>query len=121
MAERKWGRVLTIGSVQECVPNPEMLVYSSLKNAQTALGFSLAKQYASHGVTINNLAPGVIETDRYHDRVKTPEHAERLLAWIPAGNIGQPADCVGAALLLCSDAGRYITGQNLFVDGGMSL
>jgi glucose 1-dehydrogenase len=121
MAERKWGRVLTIGSVQERVPNPEMLVYSSLKNAQTALGFSLAKQYASHGVTVNNLAPGVIETDRYHDRVKTPAHAEHVLAWIPAGYVGQPADCAGAALLLCSDAGRYITGQNLFVDGGMSL
>lgn len=121
MAARKWGRVLTIGSVQERVPNPEMLVYSSLKNAQTALGLNLAKQYAPHGVTLNNLAPGVIETDRYHDRVKTDAHAERVLSWIPAGHVGQPADCAGAALLLCSSAGRYITGQNLFVDGGMSL
>jgi glucose 1-dehydrogenase len=121
MAQRKWGRVLTIGSVQETVPNPEMLVYSSLKNAQTALGLSLAKSYAACGITINNLAPGVIDTDRYRSRVTTPEHAERVRRWIPAGRIGQPEDCVGAALLLCSEAGRYITGQNLFVDGGMSL
>ncbi len=121
MAARRWGRVLTLGSVQERVPNPEMLVYSSLKTAQTALILSLAKQYAPHGVTFNNLAPGVIETDRYHDRVKTPDHAARVLSWIPAGHIGQPADCAGAALLFCSDAGRYLTGQSLFIDGGMSL
>jgi len=121
MAERRWGRVLTIGSVQETAPNPEMLVYSSLKNAQTGLIRSLAKQYAAQGVTFNNLAPGVIETDRYHERVKSPEQAAQVLSWIPAGYVGQPADCAGAALLLCSDAGRYITGQSLFVDGGMSL
>jgi len=121
MAERRWGRVLTIGSVQELVPNAEMLVYSSLKNAQTALGHSLAKQYASHGVTVNNIAPGVIATDRYHDRVTTPERTAQVLAWIPAGFVGEARDFGSIALLLCSDAGRYITGQNLFVDGGMSL
>lgn len=121
MAQRGWGRVLTIGSVQELVPNPEMLVYSSLKNAQTAMALSLAKQYAPQGVTFNNLAPGAIDTDRYRERVKTPERAEQVRGWIPAGSVGHPEDCAGAALLLCSDAGRYITGQNLFVDGGMSL
>ena len=121
MAARGWGRVLTIGSVQERQPHPDMLVYSSLKCAQTALGLSLAKRYAKFGVTVNNLAPGVIETDRYRSRVTTPEQAIRVLAAIPAGYVGQPADCAGAALLLCSDAGRYITGQSLFVDGGMSL
>jgi NAD(P)-dependent dehydrogenase (short-subunit alcohol dehydrogenase family) len=121
MVERKWGRVLTIGSVQEKKPNPEMAIYSSLKSAQTALGLSLANQFAPHGVTVNNLAPGVIETDRYRERVTTPERAAKVLSWIPAGFIGQAKDCAGAALLLCSDAGRYITGQNLFVDGGMSL
>jgi NAD(P)-dependent dehydrogenase (short-subunit alcohol dehydrogenase family) len=121
MAARGWGRVLTIGSVQERQPHPDMLVYSSLKCAQTALGLSLAKRYAQLGVTVNNLAPGVIETDRYRSRVTTPEQAKRVLAAIPAGYVGQPSDCAGAALLLCSDAGRYITGQNLFVDGGMSL
>jgi NAD(P)-dependent dehydrogenase (short-subunit alcohol dehydrogenase family) len=121
MAERRWGRVLTIGSVQECQPHPDMLVYSSLKCAQTALGLSLAKRYVKRGVTVNNLAPGVIETDRYRARVTTPEQRERVLAGIPAGYIGHPTDCAGAALLLCSEAGRYITGQSLLVDGGMSL
>jgi glucose 1-dehydrogenase len=121
MVAQKWGRILTIGSVQEKVPNPEMLVYSSLKNAQSAMVLSLAKQLAAFGITANNLAPGVIVTDRNRDRVSAPKDAARVLSWIPSGYMGQPSDCAGAALLLCSDAGRYITGQSLFVDGGMSL
>lgn len=121
MCDRGWGRLLTIGSVQEAKPHPQMLIYSALKNAQTGLALSLARQLASRGVTANNLAPGVIDTDRTHDRLTTPEYRQRVLGAIPVGRIGVPADCAGAALLLCSDAGAYITGQNLFVDGGMSL
>lgn len=121
MIERHWGRILTIGSVQEARPHPHMLVYSSLKTAQTAMALSLAKQLAVHGVTVNNLAPGVIDTERNRARLADEAYRQRVLGWIPAGCIGTPADCAGAALLLCSDAGRYITGQNLFIDGGMSL
>jgi NAD(P)-dependent dehydrogenase (short-subunit alcohol dehydrogenase family) len=121
MLERKWGRIVTIGSVQEAKPHPEMVVYSALKAAQTLMVQNFAKQFAPHGVTVNNLAPGVINTDRSRSRLTDPTYIERVLSWIPAGTIGEPEDCAGAALLLCSDAGRYITGQNLFVDGGMSL
>ncbi len=121
MINRKWGRILTIGSVQEAVPHPDMVIYSALKAAQTLMVQNLAKQFAPHGVTVNNLAPGVIGTDRSLARLTDPAYAEKVLGKIPAGFIGESADCAGAALLLCSDAGRYITGQNLFVDGGMSL
>ncbi len=121
MLERGWGRILTIGSVQEARPHPEMLVYSSLKHAQTGLALGLAKELAPGGVTINNFAPGVIETDRNAAALSNPDYAEKLRAAIPAGYCGAPSDCAGAALLLCSDAGRYITGQNLFVDGGLGL
>lgn len=121
MSAAKWGRVLTVGSVQELRPHPEMLPYSSLKHAQTALGAGLAKQLAADGVTLNNLAPGVILTDRNTDALADPDYAEKVRAAIPARSFGESADCVGAALLLCSDAGRYITGQNLFVDGGLGL
>ena len=121
MSARRWGRVLTIGSVQERRPHPEMLVYSSLKHAQTGLMLGLARQYASVGVTINNLAPGVILTDRNADALANADYAEKVRMAIPAGYFGEVTDCAGAALLLCSDAGRYITGQNLFVDGGLGL
>lgn len=121
MIERGWGRILTIGSVQERVPHPDMVVYAASKCAQTSLVQNLAAQVAGHGVTLNNLAPGVILTDRNTDRLADAAYAERVRARIPARRFGEPEDCVGAALLLCSDAGRYITGQSLYVDGGLSL
>ena len=121
MIERNWGRILTVGSVQEAKPHPDMVIYSALKAAQTLMVQNLAKQFAPHGVTINNLAPGVINTDRARARLTDPAYVNKVLSWIPAGHIGEAEDCAGAALLLCSDAGRYITGQSLFVDGGMSL
>ena len=121
MGERGWGRILTIGSVQEAKPNPAMLVYAATKCAQTSMTLALAKQLAPRGVTVNNLAPGVIDTERTRERIVDEAYRQKVMGWIPAGCIGEPQDCVGAALLLCSNAGRYITGQNLFVDGGMSL
>lgn len=121
MTARKWGRVLAIGSVQETRPHPEMLVYSSFKHAQTGLVLGLAKELAPHGVTINNLAPGVIVTDRNAGALSDKDYADKVRAAIPAGRFGEPADCVGAALMLCSNAGSYITGQSLFADGGLGL
>jgi glucose 1-dehydrogenase len=121
MIERGWGRILTVGSVQQEVPNPEMIAYAASKAAQLNMVRNLAKQLASHGVTVNNLAPGVIDTDRNAEALSDPAYREIVEGWIPAGYIGQAQDCVGAALLLCSNAGRYITGADLFVDGGMRL
>jgi NAD(P)-dependent dehydrogenase (short-subunit alcohol dehydrogenase family) len=121
MLERRWGRILTIGSVQEVRPHPYMIVYAAIKCAQASMVRSLAKEFAPHQVTINNLAPGVILTDRNTGPLSDPPYRDRVQALIPAGFFGTPEDCAGAALLLCSDAGRYITGQSLLVDGGMSL
>ncbi len=121
MLERGWGRILTIGSIQEVKPHPEMLVYSALKAAQTLMVRNLAKQLAAGGVTVNNLAPGAIETDRNTERLADSAYKAKVLSQIPTGRIGESGECVGAALLLCSEAGRYITGQSLLVDGGMSL
>ena len=121
MIAARWGRILTLGSVQEARPHPEMLVYSSLKHAQTGLVLGLARELAPHGVTINNLAPGVIRTDRNAASLADAGYAEKVRAAIPAGLFGETTDCAGTALLLCSDAGRYITGQTLFVDGGLGL
>ena len=121
MIAARWGRILTLGSVQETKPHPEMLAYSSFKHAQTGLVLGLAKPLAPHGVTINNLAPGVIATDRNVAALSDPDYAEKVRAAIPTARFGAPADCVGAALLLCSEAGAYITGQTLFVDGGLGL
>ena len=116
MAERGWGRVVTIGSVQQERPHPAMLVYAGTKAAQLNWALNLAREFGARGVTVNNLAPGAILTARNREQMATEGAA--LAARIPAGRVGTPDDLVGAALLLCSDAGRYINGTNLFVDGG---
>lgn len=121
MLERGWGRILTVGSVQEAKPHPEMVVYAATKCAQTSMVRNFAKQFAAQGVTVNNLAPGVIVTDRNTGRLADEAYAEKVRSAIPAATFGEADDCAGAALLLCSEAARYITGQTLYVDGGMSL
>ena len=116
MAERGWGRVLTIGSVQQMRPHPKMMVYAGTKAAQWNWMRNLARQFGGKGVTVNNLAPGAILTARNRDQMAVEGAA--LVERIPAGRLGQPNDLCGAAALLCSDAGAYINGVNLYVDGG---
>jgi glucose 1-dehydrogenase len=121
MQDRRWGRIVTIGSVQEVLPHPDMLVYAASKNAQESMTRNLARQIGCHGITVNNVAPGVILTDRNIDRLGNEAYRQRVLDLIPTRTFGQPEDCAGAVVMLCSDAGRYINGANLFIDGGMQL
>jgi NAD(P)-dependent dehydrogenase (short-subunit alcohol dehydrogenase family) len=119
MGARGWGRVVTIGSVQQVRPHPQMMVYAGTKAAQLNWSWNLARQFGGQGVTVNNLAPGAILTARNRDQMAT--EGEALVQRIPAGRLGRPGDLVGAALLLCSDAGAYINGVNLYVDGGRAI
>mgnify|MGYP002511088118 CR=1 FL=1 len=121
MKQKGWGRIITIGSVQEAKPHPDMLVYSASKAAQTNMMKSLSLQLAKDGITVNNIAPGVIYTDRNVEALSDPEYAKKVTNSIPLGFYCEPEDCAGIVSLLCSDEGRYITGQNIFVDGGKSI
>ena len=121
MQQQKWGRIVTIGSVQEAKPHPDMLVYASSKAAQTLMVKSLSLQLAKDGITVNNVAPGVIYTDRNVEALADAAYAKQVTDSIPVGFYGQPDDCAGIVSLLCSEQGRYITGQNIYVDGGKSV
>ncbi len=121
MRKNGWGRIVTIGSVQEEKPHPDMLVYSASKAAQTNMMQSLALQLAKDGITVNNVAPGVIYTDRNVEALSDPTYAQKVTDSIPVGFYGEPKDCAGIISLLCSEEGRYITGQSIFVDGGKSV
>lgn len=121
MKKNKWGRIVTIGSVQEEKPHPDMLVYSASKAAQTNMMKSLSLQLAKDGITVNNVAPGVIYTDRNVEALSDKEYAKKVTDSIPVGFYGKPEDCAGIVSLLCSEEGRYIVGQNIFVDGGKSV
>lgn len=121
MAERGWGRIIAIGSIQEVRPNPALIAYAATKAAQASLVASLARALGASGVTVNNLAPGAIATDRNAAVLADADYHARVAAQIPAGRIGTPDDCAGACLLLASNAGAYINGATLFVDGGWHL
>ena len=121
MKKNCWGRIITIGSVQEEKPHPDMLVYSASKAALTNMVHSFSLQLAADGITVNNVAPGVIYTDRNISALSDPEYAQKVLNSIPAGFYGKPDDIAGIVSLLCSGEGRYITGQSIFVDGGKSV
>lgn len=121
MVANGWGRIVTIGSVQQVKPHPAMIVYAATKSAVLNMVQNLAMQLADKNVTVNNLAPGVIGTPRLDQDVpQVPERIDQRMG-TPSGDLGDPQDCAAMAVLLCSEAGRFITGQNIFVDGGMSL
>ena len=121
MKAQGWGRLIAVGSVQERRPHPQMPVYSASKAAQENLVRSLARQVAAEGITVNNLCPGVFATDRNKDVLADPVYAKKVTDAIPMHDYALPEDAAGTALLLASDAGRYITGATIMVDGGLSL
>lgn len=121
MKARRWGRLVAVGSVQKMRPHPQMAVYAASKAAQENLVRNLARQLAPDGITVNDLCPGVFATDRNAAALANPVYAKRVTGAIPMHDYARPRDAAGAALLLCSDAGRYITGTTILIDGGLSL
>ena len=121
MQERKWGRVITMGSVQQRKPHEAMLVYSATKMALCNTVISLAPQLAPYGVTINNLAPGAVRTDRNAEALSDPAYDEKVRNLIPMKYIGCPEDIAGIAVYLASEESKYMTGQDIYIDGGKGL
>ncbi|HEV7257186.1 MAG TPA: SDR family oxidoreductase [Bosea sp. (in: a-proteobacteria)] len=121
MAERGFGRLIAIGSIQQVREHPEMLVYAASKAALESMVRNIARQVAGQGVTCNVLAPGAIATARNREALADAAYRDAVLARIPAGRLGTPEDCAEVALFLASNAARYVTGTTLFVDGGMHL
>lgn len=121
MKAKGWGRILTIGSVNQYNQHPELSLYGVSKAAQMKLVQNIAPSLAPFGITVNNIAPGTINTPRNEKVLKDMDYKNKVIASIPCGYIGTPRDIAPAALLLCSDEGRYITGTDLIIDGGMHL
>lgn len=121
MKEKGFGRIVTIGSVNQYRQHPELSVYSATKCAVMKLVEIIAKQAAPFGVTVNNVAPGAIATPRNESVYNNAEQRKAVEAVIPMGRFGTPEDCVGAVLMLCSEQGSYITGADIVIDGGMRL
>jgi NAD(P)-dependent dehydrogenase (short-subunit alcohol dehydrogenase family) len=115
---QRWGRIINIGSVQQRGGNPNMLPYSLTKAALEKLTTALSRDLARDQITVNTIAPGWFNTLRNRHDLSSPQIVAERGKNVPIGRVGEPDDCAGVALLLCSDAGAYITGQTIYVSGG---
>jgi 3-oxoacyl-[acyl-carrier protein] reductase len=110
------GRIVNVTSISVRQPIPNILLSNAFRSAVTAMAKTLSFEVARHGVTVNNLAPGTILTDRVHQLYSG--NLEELAHTIPAGRIGDPEGFGAACAFLCSRQAGYITGQTIGVDGG---
>ncbi|HEX8339969.1 MAG TPA: SDR family oxidoreductase [Tepidisphaeraceae bacterium] len=120
MEAQRWGRIINLGSIQGRGGNGQMAVYAMSKAAMENLSRGLARSLAKSNITVNCVAPGWFNTLRNASDLTSPEVVIERGKRMPLGRLGEPEDCDGITLLLCSEAGNYITGQTIRVDGGMS-
>lgn len=117
MTKARWGRIINISSVVGSMGNMGQSNYAATKAGMEGFARALAKEVGSRNITVNSVAPGFIDTDMTKDLAE--EHKQLMLAQIPLGRLGEPQEIAGVVRFLASDAGSYITGETIHVNGGM--
>jgi 3-oxoacyl-[acyl-carrier protein] reductase len=117
MVQRRFGRIVNITSAAVKEPIANLGLSNGARSGLTGFIAGLARQYASHNVTINNLLPGPFNTDRLKETLTAEQLAARQDK-VPAKRFGDPAEFGAACAFLCAASSGYITGQNLLIDGG---
>lgn len=121
LSNKSSGCIINVSSVHQLIPKPEFVSYAASKAAVNQMTRTLALEYAPDGIRINNIAPGAIETPINDSWLGDEDKKQMVESNIPMREIGLPEDIAAAAVFLASSRARYITGQTLFVDGGLSL
>jgi len=119
MTKARWGRIINISSVVASSGNPGQTNYAATKAAVEGFSRSLAREIGTRNITVNCVAPGFIDTDM--TRSLATNQIESLLSQIPLARFGKPEEIAAAVGFLASDAGAYITGETLHVNGGMYM
>ena len=119
MMKRRWGRIISITSVVGAVGNPGQANYVAAKAGLAGMSKALAAEVATRGITVNCVAPGMIETAMTD--VLNEQQRAMMLAKIPMGRLGQVAEVAACVAFLASQEASYVTGQSLHVNGGMAM
>lgn len=120
MIERKDGSIIIVSSIGGLRGSPVIGAYNISKAADFQLARNLAVEYGPHNVRVNCIAPGLIKTDFARALWEDPETLQRRTASTPLRRIGEPDEIAGAAVFLASQAGAFMTGQSLVIDGGVT-
>jgi NAD(P)-dependent dehydrogenase (short-subunit alcohol dehydrogenase family) len=121
IAAKRGGRVVNVASIWGLVARRERVAYSAAKTGVVGVTRALAHDLAPHGITVNAVAPSLIETDLTRERMRRdPSYREEELARTPLGRLGTPEDVAAAVVFFASPSAAFITGQTLAVDGGTS-
>jgi glucose 1-dehydrogenase len=113
------GRIINISSVHEELPFPHFSTYCASKGGLKMLMRNLAVELAPHGITVNNIAPGAVETPINTKLLNSPELLAALIGNIPLGRLGKPADVAGMVAYLAGPDSAYVTGATMVIDGGL--
>jgi 3-oxoacyl-[acyl-carrier protein] reductase len=116
MAKARWGRIVNITSVVAGAGNPGQANYAAAKAGITGMSKSLAQEIGSRGITVNCIAPGLIETAMTEKL--TEDQRQKILAGVPAGRMGRPEEVAAGVLYLASEEAAYVTGAVLNINGG---
>ena len=119
MKQQRWGRIINIGSEVFQIGRPNFSAYVAAKGAQNGWTRSMSTELAPFGITVNMISPGWIPVERHEN--DPAEQKAAYLATVPAGRWGVPDDLGGIVTLLASDAGSFISGQNICVNGGLTV
>ena len=115
------GRIVMISSVNQAHANPDIAHYVATKGGVMMLARAMALELAGHGITVNLVAPGTIETDINRHMLADPDYRARKLAPVPMKRVGTPEDVAGAVAYLASASAAYVTGATIVVDGGLTI
>jgi NAD(P)-dependent dehydrogenase (short-subunit alcohol dehydrogenase family) len=121
MVRECYGRMIFVSSVSGLLAHPHHGPYAATKGGMNQMLRVMAREWARHGVTVNAVAPGYIETDLTKNYLDRDNHRQSLESLVPAERLGRPGEVADAITFLASDRAGFITGQVLYVDGGRVL